>query len=45
MDEINEALEADDNEERTRKLTGGKELLVEQKKNIFFLLKNMDGIQ
>ena len=45
VDKIDEALEADDNEERMRKLTEDKELLVERNKNIFFLLKNMDGIQ
>ena len=39
MDKIDEALEADDNEERTRKLTEGKELLVERNKHILLAEK------
>ena len=38
-DKIDEALEADDNEERTRKLTEGKELLVERNKHILLAEK------
>ena len=39
MDKIDEALEAEDNEEHTQKLTESKDLLVERNKNILLAEK------